>query len=284
MGRMRGIRLRPRSAGLFSLGLAGALFVTGCGANGFCPPGLTGVTWSSSSSAGGALSTWTVSGTASQIGESCGGDNLYVDITAPSGTVLPLSSKDYSLLNLTSGLKLPLHVLGPATPTNSVAFEVPDATNWISPFGDAVQLTLDGVQNPAVGTYPGSDLKITLTEDCYDGETDSPATGLTFVHPLAPLSFDGVTTGSSTGTPSQTITAPEGKVGQFFFEVLQATGGDPPYCWALSSGTLPPGLQLACSGALIGTPTQAGTFTLTATVTDLYLKTFDAQVTVVIDP
>src|SRR6266853_2161976 len=49
---------------------------------------------------------------------------------------------------------------------------------------------------------------------------------------------------------------------------LAATGGTGPYTWAVTTGTLPTGLALSSSGMLSGTPTVAGTFPFTVTVTD----------------
>jgi putative Ig domain-containing protein len=53
---------------------------------------------------------------------------------------------------------------------------------------------------------------------------------------------------------------------------LIADGGTAPYTWAIVGGALPPGLALAPSGAdaglISGTPTAAGKFLFTATVTD----------------
>ncbi|HXC79597.1 MAG TPA: putative Ig domain-containing protein [Candidatus Acidoferrum sp.] len=47
-----------------------------------------------------------------------------------------------------------------------------------------------------------------------------------------------------------------------------ATGGTPPYQWALSAGTLPSGLSLSSAGQVSGTPSAPGHPTLTAQVTD----------------
>ncbi len=47
-----------------------------------------------------------------------------------------------------------------------------------------------------------------------------------------------------------------------------ATGGYLPVSWAVTAGTLPPGLTLAASGQLTGTPTTIGSSRFTVTVTD----------------
>lgn len=47
-----------------------------------------------------------------------------------------------------------------------------------------------------------------------------------------------------------------------------ASGGTPPYSWALTSGTLPPGLGLSSDGVLSGTPTALGNFVFTVGVSD----------------
>ncbi|MGC2358011.1 MAG: DUF4082 domain-containing protein, partial [Candidatus Acidiferrum sp.] len=50
---------------------------------------------------------------------------------------------------------------------------------------------------------------------------------------------------------------------------LSATGGTTPYTWSIPSGSLPGGLALnATNGTIAGTPTNAGTFSFTARVTD----------------
>lgn len=49
---------------------------------------------------------------------------------------------------------------------------------------------------------------------------------------------------------------------------LTATGGTGPYTFAVTTGLLPPGLNLSSSGVLSGTPTQGGNFPFTVTITD----------------
>ena len=57
---------------------------------------------------------------------------------------------------------------------------------------------------------------------------------------------------------------------QSYSQSLAATGGTPPYTWALASGSLPAGLSLdSASGAITGTPSAAsGEYPFTARVTD----------------
>lgn len=66
------------------------------------------------------------------------------------------------------------------------------------------------------------------------------------------------------------MSLPNGTVNQNYpGATLRASGCTAPLTWAVSAGALPPGLSLnAQSGAISGTPTQAGLFNFTARVTD----------------
>ncbi|KHL51262.1 putative Ig domain-containing protein, partial [Xanthomonas cannabis] len=65
-------------------------------------------------------------------------------------------------------------------------------------------------------------------------------------------------------------TLPAGTAGQAYTAAITpATGGTAPYSYALSAGTLPAGVVLdTATGGLSGTPTVAGTFNFTLTVSD----------------
>ncbi len=66
-----------------------------------------------------------------------------------------------------------------------------------------------------------------------------------------------------------TDSLPLGGQGDAFSASLDGTGGDGSFTWSLSSGALPAGLALNPStGAITGTPTQAGTFNLTFQLRD----------------
>ena len=56
----------------------------------------------------------------------------------------------------------------------------------------------------------------------------------------------------TTGTATATVTA---------------TGGKLPYTWSITAGTVSPGMTLSAAGVFSGTPTTAGDFKFTVTVT-----------------
>jgi len=70
--------------------------------------------------------------------------------------------------------------------------------------------------------------------------------------------------------PLEVVTAglPQGRTRHQYHATLAAVGGTAPSAWALTSGALPPGLMLSPSGAISGTPTKDGAYTLTVQVTD----------------
>lgn len=65
-----------------------------------------------------------------------------------------------------------------------------------------------------------------------------------------------------------TTSLPDGVTGAAYSQQLVAAGGTLPYTWSLQSGTLPAGLSFNASGLLSGTPTTAGSTTLTFKVVD----------------
>lgn len=89
----------------------------------------------------------------------------------------------------------------------------------------------------------------------------------------SPAQFRPVNLTLTINSPTLTVATtslPNGRVGTPYSATLSATGGVPPYNWALTSGTLPPGLSLnPASGIIAGTPiAAAGATPLTFTVSD----------------
>ncbi len=89
--------------------------------------------------------------------------------------------------------------------------------------------------------------------------------------------------GVSSGTLNITNdTIPNGIVGIAYSVALAAAGGSPAYTFVLTSGSLPPGLTLAGSGALAGTPTVAGSFPVVIRTTDSSGAEFQKNYTILI--
>src|SRR5207247_2403945 len=78
-----------------------------------------------------------------------------------------------------------------------------------------------------------------------------------------------------------TGTAGNGRVGVNYSAQFGASGGSPPYTFSASG--LPPGVQFS-GAALAGTPSTAGTFTISVTVTDSFGAKASATFTVEIAP
>ncbi len=79
-------------------------------------------------------------------------------------------------------------------------------------------------------------------------------------------------TGAYTYNPGPALlfpAPPGGEVGVAYSDQLTVTGGTSPFTWSVSAGTLPPGVTLGASTALLsGTPTTAGSYSFTVKVTD----------------
>ena len=65
-----------------------------------------------------------------------------------------------------------------------------------------------------------------------------------------------------------TADLPDATVGVAYSRTLTAVGGSPEFAWLIESGSLPPGLSLAQTGSISGTPATAGTFNFVVKVTD----------------
>lgn len=135
--------------------------------------------------------------------------------------------------------------------------------NGVGPYSLAVTagvlppgLTLDGTTGAVTGvpTQAGTfDFTVTVTDQS-TGASDVQDFSVTVAGPILTL---------------DPAALPAAVRGQAYNQALSASGGTAPYSYAVSGGTLPPGLMLMSSlGVIQGTPTIAGDYDFTVTVTD----------------
>ncbi len=122
-------------------------------------------------------------------------------------------------------------------------------------------LSLDTTTGAITGTPGQADagrtLQVTVTDN---GDPQQTATAqTTFVIKPPPVSIT-------------TTALPAGQVGTAYSQTVVAGDGFEPYTWSVTAGVLPPGnptIRLDQStGVISGTPTTAGSYTFTITVTD----------------
>lgn len=73
---------------------------------------------------------------------------------------------------------------------------------------------------------------------------------------------------SCQGVQITTPDLPDGEVGIYYDQFLNAASCNNSFTWSLNSGALPPGLQLDSGGKIYGTPASSGTFTFNVQVTN----------------
>ncbi len=182
-----------------------------------------------------------------------GSANLIIDAFSYFGPRVPLTVTTASLPSATSGTSY----------STSLA-----ATGGVPPYSWAV--TGGGLPSGLAlapdGSISGTTTDIgsfSITVQVTDSSSPSPeAASASFVLTVqaAPLQI-------------LTTSLPTGVAGSGYSAVLSATGGLPPYSWALISGALPTGLTLTSTGSITGTPGATGTFSLGLRVSDASIPT-----------
>ena len=240
-------------------GVIGAAYSSALTAQG----GKTPYSWSVSSGSLAPGLTLAASGTISGTPSSSGQYSFTVkvaDSSSPnqSGSApLTLSITSSSTLSI-STKSLPSGIVGDSysSPLNAAGGTPP--YTWVVSSGTlAPGLTL--AASGTISGTPSSSGQYSFTVKVTDSSSPSQSAS-------APLTLS-ITSSSSTLSIS-TESLPSGIVGDSYSSPLNAAGGTPPYTWAVSSGTLAPGLTMAASGTISGTPSSSGQYSFTVKVTD----------------
>ena len=195
-----------------------------------------------------------------------------------SSSPIKTTTGPVSLTILPSGLTLALSTL-------------PDAT-----VGVAYSATI-GVSG---GTAPYTCLQ---TGGALPGGLSLSASCVVSGTPTAAGSFTLQVKATDSSSPAETVTGPEsitvapagsltissppnGTVGTPYSGIIGVSGGVAPYSCVMTAGSLPAGLTLGAGCAITGTPTTAGTSTVTVKATDTSspIKTITGPVTLTISP
>lgn len=148
----------------------------------------------------------------------------------------------------------------PPSVTNAAYHQVLTASNGTAPFA----FTL------AAGTLPPG---LTLSSaGVIDGITLAPGT---FAFTVAVTDTHGCVGSRAysiavdcAAIAVRPFSLPDGSLGVAYAQTLTPSAGRAPFAWSVTDGALPDGLTLSPAGLLSGTPTIAGTYTFTASVSD----------------
>jgi len=132
----------------------------------------------------------------------------------------------------------------------------------------ATKIALFGPRISSANTFKvGTGVTFTLSSKTSNGDNAPYIFGRTMAAP-----FNAILNVNSSTSPQPVIPvlpSIPATVGVAYSVTVSATGGTLPYLFALTSGSLPPGLSLVPStGVISGTPTTAGTYAFVLQVTD----------------
>jgi uncharacterized protein (TIGR03437 family) len=192
-------------------------------------------------------------------------ETFFLDLEVPDGVELDAAQTQFACVILNDDA-CPSLALAPATATlagsnaaGSVAVTAGGGCGW------SATTNVPWLKLPIGGTLGLGDGNGTLNYTLDNNATGAPRTGVITVNGITHTVTQQTTCPALTLTPAA---LPNGTAGQAYNQTLAQTGVPSPPAWSVSSGVLPPGLALnATTGALLGTPTRAGTFSFTIRAT-----------------
>jgi streptogramin lyase len=205
-------------------------------------------------------------------------------LALPLGATLAIPAGALSTPTLVTLTPIP----APANATVvGAAFEV-DPPGLV--FAMPVQLTLAYDPGEVPDGAAASSLAIEQSIDTGAAFTALSSTADTVGHTLSAFTVESgqfapivVTGGALFVTTAMPLAA--GMVGAAYSASFAATGGTPPYSWSFSAGTpFPPGLAVAATGVMSGTPSTAGGYSFFVRVADSDAHVTQAAFTMTVNP
>ena len=181
-------------------------------------------------------------------GTSGDGIQFYVGSSEATGATTSLTVSDNAIVRANGGIKAG-RVDEPTPSGTGIVFDGTEGTVYG-----------DGTLDESLTINHGGNLTIP--------EGSPPNTNNTLTNTGPIVNTGGTLNGEPGGiiVPAPAITTeslPEGTVNQLYSATLEVTGNN--ITWSLDSGTLPDGLTLDSNGTITGTPTTAGSSTVTVT-------------------
>lgn len=185
---------------------------------------------------------WTASSAA--VGASTNAPAATLNITNPAANATNISTTPTITGTSTTAGTIALAVRAGTATTGTTVASGTATTDGTSPWS--------GTVSPALAN--NTQYTVTATQTT-PGGTSTVSKTFTTVAATAPVSV------TTTTLPNATQNSP-------YSTQLAATGGTPPYTWAVTAGSLPTGLTLSTDGVLSGTPTGTGASTFSVVATD----------------
>jgi hypothetical protein len=173
----------------------------------------------------------------------------------------------------------PSSTTGPVTvtvnPSGTLMLSSPPAATVGTPYTGVIGVT--GGTSPYSCSITSGTLPVGLTLGAACTITGTPTTAGT-VSVMAMATDSGSPVLTTTGPVSITVnpippvtltgSLPNATLGVPYTQTLHAAGGVGPYTYAVTAGSLPPGITLSSTGVISGTPTAVGASSFTVTATD----------------
>jgi hypothetical protein len=199
-------------------------------------------------------------GVISGIPTTAGNATFTAQVADSSGTI---ASASYSIQ------------INPAGTGQTLALSIlPGATVGV-PYNATINVTGGNAPYSCVETSGALPAGLTLSSACVVSGTPTTAGTASFMVMATDSSSPALTVNGPESIvvagagPGLTVSSPPGAtVGTPYSGTIGVTGGTGPYTCTIASGSLPAGLTLGAGCLITGTPTTAGTATLTVTATD----------------